>query len=382
MKKTVSLFVLFLCACTCMAQYYVESPDGELRVDLQTNKGRKGASKFLVPQKMIMRVSCEGRRLVNNEIGLTVKSEGRRYAFGKSDIVHSNKTTRVDHPDTKDSLLADLTGRYNCLLLGTDTGMLLEVRAYNDGVAYRFRVTNYPEDYKILEVCDVFPGEKPIAILGTFEGTFQLPWRTMKVEKLPSEGRRSNVKTYTSSDAKGRGTRLVPWKDALSSVAVGISFDWFNGGVWGDVGETHSFRADFTYKYLYGGISLTACQGLLYIPYDMDFWPFERVIAGIDAWGGGVRAGVCLPVQNGYEVWSFIPYLATSMIHLHQHGQTRLSYKDVDKNNHWMMGPGFKVQLAHREGLTLGLGYEHQFFFHKKSPKGMNSVMVSMGKMF
>ena len=56
MKKIISIFILILSACTCMAQYHVESPDGGIRVNLQSNKGRKGASKFVVPTKMTMKV--------------------------------------------------------------------------------------------------------------------------------------------------------------------------------------------------------------------------------------------------------------------------------------------------------------------------------------
>ena len=56
-------------------------------------------------------------------------------------------------------MLANLEGRYNSMMLGTDEGIVLEGRAYNNGVAYRFRVSGYTDDYKILEVCNVFPEE-------------------------------------------------------------------------------------------------------------------------------------------------------------------------------------------------------------------------------
>lgn len=384
MKKIISIFILILSACTCMAQYHVESSNGEIRVDLQSNKGRKGASKFLVPTKMMMKVSCEDKQVVSNEIGLTVKSEGRRYAFGKSDIIRANKgENMVEHPDMQDTLLADFSGRYNTLLLATDKGMLLEVRVYNDGVAYRFRVSGYPTDYKILEVCDVFPDEKPIAILGTFEGDYLFPWRTMKVQVADNGDRRKKkITTITKSPAQKGGARVVSWRDALSSVSVGVSVSMDNGDTWGDIGDIHHFRADFTYKYIYGGISVSSCSEIQYIPWGDDFWPFDGVIAGIDSWGLGIRGGFCLPVQNGYEVWSFIPYVATSMMHLHQHGKVRPDFKPLDMHNHWLVGPGVKVQLALRKDVMLGAGYEYQFFTDKKAPKGMHTFSVSIGKMF
>lgn len=383
MKKLLIIIALVLQTSICVAQYAVYSPNGELSVSLNTNKSRKGASKFLIPTKMTMKVSKEAKTLSDAEIGLTVKSKGRRYAFGKANIIRTNKGERMlDHPETRDTLLSNLTGRYNVLYMATDNGMMLEVRVYDDGVAYRFKISDYPEDYKILEVCDVFPEEKPIAILGTFEGEYTLPWRTMKVEKTVYNGKKSKIPTTTYSDALNRGTRFVPWKDALSSVSVGISFDWHHGDTWGDFSDMQSFRADFTYKHIYGGVDFASCTQILYIPWGEDYWPFEKVIKDIDAWRVGIRGGYCIPLQNGYEIWSIIPYVATSVMHLHQHGATRPNFKPLDMHNHWLVGPGVKVQLAHREGIMLGAGYECQFFLDKKSPTAMSSLTFSIGKMF
>lgn len=385
MKKTVFTLLLILQATLCVAQYQVTSPNNELKVTLQTNKGRKGASKFLVPTKMTMKVFNKDEMLVNNEIGLTLKTKGRRYTFGKQEIARVNNGNRlVDHPETRDTLLADLTGRYNSLMLATDKGIVLEVRAYNDGVAYRFRILGHPEDYKILEVCDVFPGEKPIAILGTFEGEYTMPWRTMKKVSETYDRRDGSTKTtvQTKSSALQGGTRFVPWKDALSSFSVGISFDWHSGDTWGDFSDSQSFRADFTYKHIYGGLNFTSCHEIQYIPWGESFWPFEGVIAGIDSWTIGGRAGYCIPLQNCYEVWNIIPYVATSLMHLHQHGKTRVGWKPLDKHNHWLVGPGVKVQCAHREGIMLGIGYEFQFFTDRKAPTGMSAITLSIGKMF
>ena len=204
----------------------------------------------------------------------------------------------------------------------------------------------------------------------------------MKVEKTVYNGKKSKIPTTTYSDALNRGTRFVPWKDALSSVSVGISFDWHHGDTWGDFSDMQSFRADFTYKHIYGGVDFASCTQILYIPWGEDYWPFEKVIKDIDAWRVGIRGGYCIPLQNGYEIWSIIPYVATSVMHLHQHGATRPNFKPLDMHNHWLVGPGVKVQLAHREGIMLGAGYECQFFLDKKSPTAMSSLTFSIGKMF
>lgn len=59
-----------------------------------------------------------------------------------------------------------------------------------------------------------------------------------------------------------------------------------------------------------------------------------------------------------------------------------MGYKGLDKHNHWMVGPGFKIEVVNRERLTLGFGYEYQFFTNRKAPTGMSSILVTMGKMF
>lgn len=383
MKKIISILFLILSAGLCSAQYLIQSPNEKLRVTLHSNRARKGASKFLVPTKMEMKVFNEHQILADKEIGITVKADGHRYSFGKSEIARLNNAVReVDDPKTADPLLADLKGRYNSLMLGTKSGIVLELRVYNNGVAYRFRVSGYDGDYKILDVCDVLPGEKPIAILGTFTGEYVFPWRTMKVEGNSNDDKGEWADVKISSDAFGRGTRIVPWKDALSSVSLGVSFDWHTGDTWGDFSDTHNIRADFTYKYIYGGISVSPCQEIQYIHYEKDFWPFEKLAGGIDSWSLGARAGFCLPLQNGYEVWNIIPYVAASVMHLHQHGDIRPGYKTLDKHNHYLVGPGIKVQCAFRDGLLMGLGYECQFFTGRKAPTSMNSVMVSIGKTF
>lgn len=383
MRKIVSFFILILCACTCMAQYYVESPNKELRVTLHSNRGRKGASKFLVPMKMTMKVFSERELLVDKEIGLTVKSKGNRYAFGKSEILRVNKASRqIDNPETRDAELKDMSGRYNNLILATDNGIILEVRAYNNGVAYRYNISGYPEDYKILEVCDVFPGESPVAILGTFEGDYTSPWHAMKVDLPVNKEKKAKAKLTTTSPTKRLGTRFIPWRDALSSITVGTAFNWHVGNTWGDFADYHTFSVDFTYKHLFGGLSFLPCEEIQYIAWDRDFWPFEGLIKGIDAWNIGAKAGYCLPIQNGYEVWSFIPYVATTLIHLHQHGQIRYGAKSLSHHAHWMVGPGVKVQLAIRERVTFGAGYEYQFFLDNQSPDGMHAISVSIGKSF
>lgn len=382
MKKSITIIVLILHACLCAAQYTIESPNQSVKVSLQTNRNRKGASKYLVPTKMTMRVTCEGETVLNKEIGLTVKFNGDRYAFGKANIVHTNKAmNNMDHPETCDSMLTNLAGRYNSLILGANNGVFLEIRAYNNGVAYRFRVTGYPEDYKILEVCNVFPGENPIAILGTYEGDVTLPWSAMKVDVSMVDDE-PEITTTTTSTRKESNLRKISWRDALSSVSIGFSADWHSGDTWRDFSDSQGIHADFTYKNIYGGVNYTRCHEIQYIVYEEDYWPFEGLRGSIHAWKAGIKGGYSINMQKGYNIWNFIPYVGTSLMHLLQHGQPRKGAKTLDKHNHYMVGPGFKVQCAFRERISIGAACEYQFFTDKKAPTGMGSFILSIGKSF
>ena len=383
MKKVIAIFALVLHASLCAAQYYVTSPNREIRVSFNTNRNRSGWSAFLVPTKMTMKVSNYMQDFVNREINIIVKSKGKRYSFGKSNMKNVNKGNGfVDAPDAIDSTLANLIGRYNTITLASENGIILEVRAYNNGVAYRFRVTGYPEDYKILEQTNVFPGESPVAIVGTFEGEYVSPWHVLKIRVEEFNPETGKTPTNTFSPTYHRGRTVVPWRDALSSVSIGMTFDFFNGDAWKKLATPQSIVADFTYKHLYGGVTYTPCHELLYIEWGRDYYPFEGMIAGVDSWSAGARAGYAYTFQNGYNVMNIIPYIATSVLHLHQHGKPRKGYKTIGKHNYWMVGPGIKIQGAPRERIMLGVGIEYQFFTHKDAPDGRTSLMFSIGKMF
>ena len=262
MKKVIAIFALVLHASLCAAQYYVTSPNREIRVSLNTNRDRSGWSAFLVPTKMTMKVSNYTQDFVNREINIIVKSKGKRYSFGKSNMKNVNKGNGfVDAPDAIDSTFANLKGRYNTITLASENGIILEVRAYNNGVAYRFRVTGYPEDYKILEQTNVFPGESPVAIVGTFEGEYVSPWHVLKIRVEEFNPETGKTPTNTISPTYHRGKTVVPWRDALSSITIGTSFDFYNGDTWKGMTDTQSIHADMTYKSLYGGVSVMRCQG-------------------------------------------------------------------------------------------------------------------------
>lgn len=388
MKRIILILILMLSIPVCRAQFVVDSPDTTVQVVLKSNRTRKGISKYLVPTQMRLQIvlgvqevtnEVTGLRLrmpaivLNKEIGLTVKSKGRRYAFGKSQL--SKYYTLAG---TLEEPIAGLKGDYNSAVLVTEAGITLEILVFNEGMAYRFKVSGYPDDYKILEVCNVFPHEKPIAIPGTLTGDYVMPWRCMyfKDNELLSPQREELEEPFRHP------TKIVSWRDALSSISVGTHFNWYYGGAWEEVSQDQNIAVDLTYKHLYGGISFTPCHETVYVRLFEDYEPFRNIYGSIHSWSVAGRLGYNLPIQNGYEIYNISPYIATSLMHLDQHRGARITNNRIDPHHYYMIGAGIKIQVAIRQRITFGVGYEHQFFTGDKCPKGMNSVLLSIGRLF
>lgn len=108
------------------ADLAVRSPDGRLEIGLEAG------------EKLRVSASFDGRPVLEpSEIGLRVN--GRTRLGRKAEILTSSKET-VD--ETVDQVVqrkgARLRDHYNQLLVVFDGGYSVELRAYNDGVAYRF----------------------------------------------------------------------------------------------------------------------------------------------------------------------------------------------------------------------------------------------------
>ncbi|MBO7557628.1 MAG: glycoside hydrolase family 97 N-terminal domain-containing protein [Bacteroidaceae bacterium] len=388
MKRTIFTILLALCVSTSWAQYFLDSPDQSFRVNLTSNRERKGASKFFVPTRMMMQVK-EGimNSLLNEEIGLTVKSHGKRYAFGKSHIIkHATNSGYSQEP------IDELSGRYNSLELESEVGITLEIRVYNTGIAYRFKIKGFYDEYKILEICDVFPNEKSIANLGTLTGEYTLPWRTVEIIekdgiKIIKEKEKKEDESYEDLNLSDQfylspTTKIIPWRDALSSISIGTHFNWYHGDAWKGVAQNNSIDADIIYKYIFAGLGFTPCHEMMYIYYEEDFDPFLGVIGSVHSWTLSGRVGFSLPVQSGYEIWNFSPYLTTSILHLQQHGNTLIGHVTPHPHHYNLMGAGIKIDCALRQRVSLGIGYEYQFFTGKKTPSGRHSFILSLGYLF
>ena len=372
------LCLLFLC-CTlaAKAQYSAFSPDMKVLVSLNVVKERNLDTKLMRATRMKINVTVNGKKVLKNkEIGLVVKSHGRRYSFGKSDISSSQATT-VPTPlaAEEDARLALLGLQCNRLTLQSTAGIMLEVLVFNTGVAYRFSINGYEDEYKILNVCDVFPDDRPNAILGTFTGDTVLPWRILQFDD-------ANIVASNMADewdALYPPYKIISWKDALSAVSIGFTTNWLVGNAWRNMSQSHGVYADFTYKYLYGGLSFTPCQQLLYLDWGKDYEPFTQVMGSVHSWDMTARFGYNLPVQACSNIWTFSPYVAGTYLALRQHGKVHRLALPLTNKHHYLVGLGLKVQYQMRERFSLGAGYEYQWFTGHQEPKGRNTLIFTIG---
>ena len=380
MRKYALLLLLLLFPIVVEAQYSLWSPDMSVQVNFTTRWNRNPDKKSRRPAGMKMTVRVDGVPVLRDkEIGLCVFSAGRRFSFGKSSVTITQKSRYPQNLGMEDDTCLDELGdRYNRLVLKSSTGIVLEVLAFNHGVAYRFSVTGQTDEYKILDVCNVFPGEKPNAILGTFAGDMVLPWRTMLLDCEEDEVKAVAPETSVWKDLYP-SNKIVSWKDALSSASVGFTVNWFSGKEWGLLSESSSFCADFIYKYLYAGLSFTPCNELLYIHYEHDFPPFDRVAGSVHSWDVSGRLGFSLPVQLGFNVWSFSPYATATYLALRQHGEVHPSFQPLSNKHHYLVGLGLKVQCMMHGRISLGMGYEYQLFTGSNEPKGRNALSFTLG---
>ena len=377
-KSLIILFCLFLTTLT-KAQYSVSSPNESAQVYIHTEKAKRFRSKFMLPFKKRMSVNVNGRMLIRDrEIGMTVLSHGRRKSFGKFDLVDVQRTTStISSKDRSDLALAGLEGRCNGLVMLSASGIMLEVVVFNKGMAYRYSTKNVADEYKIVDVTNVFPDDKPNAILGTFAGDMVFPWRIMFFDE--EEDHEKSEKAPNAWATLYPHSKVVSWKDALPSLSIGHTMNCITGKTWGKVSTTQGVSADFTYKHLYGGLSFSPCQELLYVFYGHDFDPFLGVMGSVHAWDCSARFGYSLPVQNGYDIWSFAPYASATYLNLHQHVKIHPTYSDIYKEHHFLVGLGLKAQYMMRQRISFGVAYEYQFFTGWKEPFGRNTFIVTMG---
>lgn len=376
-KRYIIIICLLIIATIGRAQdYRVSSPDGATQITLKVHRRTRGNNKFVRPTKKTLDIVHKRESLLKNKpLDLIIKAEGHRHRFCEAEVTSYKEVTgQTENPEIEGDRVEGVNVTYNGFVMETSIGVTLELRVYNNGVAYRYKVQRRFEEYKILNVTPVFKDERPIAILGTFDKDYQSEWNVMDISY---EDKGTSIVTTTDNKPNVRG--IVSWKDALSSTSVGMTFNWFTGGMWRNVGQTHSITADFTYKYLYGALTFTPGVSIFYIHYGRDYHPFDNVMGSVKAIGAGSRIGFNLPIQDGYNVWSITPYVGATLLHLYQKERTRVGSSGINPHHRYLVGPGLKIQCAVRERLTVGFSYEYQFFTDDISPYGMNSLGMAIG---
>ncbi len=377
MKKYSLLLLCMLISIASMAQYSVSSPNKKTQVKLNTMTRVEINTRSLIPYRMNLDLTSDGVSLIRKkEIGLEIMSHGKRYSFGKSPMRAYHVSPSPEYvKDTDDERFIMLGEKYSRLTLETETGIVLEMLVFNEAVAYRYTVKGY-DRYKILDMCNVFPSDNDYAILGTFDGEMTLPWHiyswndTYKYDKQQDEWKNRYV-----------SNRIVSWKDALSYCSFGVTFNSLTGDAWGEVSESSSLYADFAYKYVYAGVSFTPRYELLYVYDKYDFDPFINIGGGVKSWDISGRLGFNIPVEIGNNVWDITPYAAATYLNLGQKGNNP-KYAKLTNKHHYLAGLGLKVQCMMRGRMSLGLGYEYQFFTGSKEPCGRRSLYFTIGHGF
>lgn len=135
MKRLKSLLILLLCATTMMAG--VKSPDGKLEATVTQD----GGATFLT-------LTSNGKQLLRTQIGFTMSDED----FVKDlALVATNKTgiQTVSYTNIrgKQKNVSHQYGSESVLFMGSKgTPMTFEVRLFNDGLAFRYNITNNAGD--------------------------------------------------------------------------------------------------------------------------------------------------------------------------------------------------------------------------------------------
>lgn len=181
MKKTAAFLLSFLLASTAIAKNYtVKSPSGALEMTVSSES------------RLTWSLTVQGEQvLADNPIALKL-SDGR--VLGQLPKVR--KATMTSHVESFDAPFyrqAHLETAFNCLVLTFKDGWSLEVRAYDDGVAYRFS-TRFPGNLEILDETVSFSFTQPYNKLvpyvspraDIYETSFESPY-TLRVNEIHSQ---------------------------------------------------------------------------------------------------------------------------------------------------------------------------------------------------
>lgn len=385
-RKYVYLLAVLLCLSFGMVskaqtKYSVSSPDERVKITVSVGSIRKAK-----PSRFRFNVVSDDNVLLKDKkINLTVKSDGHRAKL------HKAKLTDVQHKSG--------TG-YNSMLLFTEIGVAMEIRAYNDSICYRYAVSGYTEDYQVDNVAPIFPHDRPQAVLDTYSQDSILPWHVLDIDhdkektmNLPKAGngmgsgyggwgpqRNTSSGKLLSTRPVERNNRVLNWEDAPVTMTAGYTITDFFGKQWHSTAQQSGAMIDCTYKFLYGALSLKPCGSLTYIHYGEDYPPFEHTMGSIHSLNFGARLGGSLPIQLGYNILNITPYCAYTRMSLLQHND-RVGITKVDAQ-HTAIGPGIKLQIAYPEQLVFGVSYEQQFFVTDDAADSMRSWILSVGYMF
>lgn len=402
--KILCTFAMLFIALSTSAQYRLTSPNEKVVVVVDIERHKPYGSKFMKPYRMTMSIDYQRKSVLKkSEMNLKIKSHGKRYSLGKANITNiANDEAYTDSMQIYDGSTPYFFGKYRSLTIQTDKGVEVEVRAYNEGVAYRYRILGY-DTYKILDISKTFPEDAPAAILGTYSGDRTLLWSEMRVDgnirQVPVQKRYrtrltvSDGRIYSTSSSFHQDSYnvkellpsngIIPWRDALSILSFGANASKYEGGAWRDVGLDWGASADFIYKYIYAGISYSPCYQILYLHKFQSYYPFDEMDCGMvysQTFTG--RLGFSLPIQYGYNIWNVSPYLSMTYFNLHQHDTYIYGATKMAPRHYAPKGLGIKINWTLRDRASFGIGYECQYFSSRDAADKRHVFSMMVGYMF
>lgn len=142
MKRILSALLTLALPLAAMAKdYNVSSPSGEISAVVSVNGNT------------LLSVSVKGRPVLQNcRISMTLADST---VLGDSNIRKDTRGSRTENINAPFYKQSAFQASYNYLSLRYDGNYTLQIRAYDDGIAYRF-VTSLPEDMEIIDECVEF----------------------------------------------------------------------------------------------------------------------------------------------------------------------------------------------------------------------------------
>ncbi|WP_421918909.1 glycoside hydrolase family 97 protein [Marinifilum sp.] len=172
--RYLQLVILFLSfSLLAKGQDELKSPDGKIKLTIQSNQSLSFSAK-LNGQEMINKAELE---FLFNKESILAKNKFKSRSYHEKDMIKpvvSHKNSTVKH-------------EYNALELKLNAKCSIQLRAYNEGVAYRYitNVKNEVEVHEKLEITFSDDYNSWASLYKTYQGCYQEEYTKLNVSQFP-----------------------------------------------------------------------------------------------------------------------------------------------------------------------------------------------------